>query len=273
LRKLTELPYQQTMGGLWQDAHSTLTDLRFLEAKATTAGVEKKYDANGEANLTHTGVLLLQEDLELALDRWPQGAAGALRPLRDALGLSSHVLLRDPAELRSQLAGRLAPDLPDVESILKQVGAKVGKPWLRPLTPTLAGPGGGLIRTLTDWAGYVECIAITPDGRRAVTGGLDGQLDVWDLLTESRLHDLKRFPNAITAVAITPDGRHAIVGAGGGAREIWELVSGTEPYALDAHPDTIEALGISRDGRIAASTSSACFSPKIDRRRSFGSGT
>src|SRR5262245_2463663 len=36
LRKLAELPYQQTRGELWDDLFATLTDFRFLERKAAT---------------------------------------------------------------------------------------------------------------------------------------------------------------------------------------------------------------------------------------------
>ena len=39
LRKLSELPYQQINGELWEETYQTLTDFEFLEAKCTYSGV------------------------------------------------------------------------------------------------------------------------------------------------------------------------------------------------------------------------------------------
>ncbi len=38
LRKLSELPFQQTYGALWEGLYKTLTDFDFLEAKCTYSG-------------------------------------------------------------------------------------------------------------------------------------------------------------------------------------------------------------------------------------------
>lgn len=76
LRKLAELPYQQTMGELWDDLFATLTNFQFLERKAATGVVERtgfdRYTgAPGVVTRTYTGVFQLQDDFELALQRWP----------------------------------------------------------------------------------------------------------------------------------------------------------------------------------------------------------
>lgn len=57
LRRLAELPYQQTHGELWEELVATLSDFRFLEDKASAPG----------------GVYLLLEDLRYALRRLPGG--------------------------------------------------------------------------------------------------------------------------------------------------------------------------------------------------------
>lgn len=76
LRRLSELPYQQTRGELWDDVYGTLTDFRFLEVKAANSGVVEAVDAEGNVTRTYTGAYLLQDDYALALERMPGGRGG-----------------------------------------------------------------------------------------------------------------------------------------------------------------------------------------------------
>jgi NACHT domain- and WD repeat-containing protein len=72
LRALDELPYQQTMGELWDAVYATLTDFSFLEAKVNSLGVAEHRGADGAITKTHTAVYLLQDDYALALARMPR---------------------------------------------------------------------------------------------------------------------------------------------------------------------------------------------------------
>lgn len=71
LRRLAELPYQQTMGELWDEVFATLTNFDFLEQKATQLGVVERTDVQGQLTKAYTGVYLLQDDYDLALRRMP----------------------------------------------------------------------------------------------------------------------------------------------------------------------------------------------------------
>jgi hypothetical protein len=73
LRVLSELPYQQTNGELWDPLFETLTDFEFLERKATDVGVIVTTDAEGNETRTYTGVYALEEDFALALREMPGG--------------------------------------------------------------------------------------------------------------------------------------------------------------------------------------------------------
>ena len=66
LRKLSELPYQQSLGGLWDPLYKTLTDFDFLEAKCTYSGTISAGRGDG-APKVHSGVYELIEDLRRAL--------------------------------------------------------------------------------------------------------------------------------------------------------------------------------------------------------------
>ncbi len=68
IRKLSELPYQQTSGEMWEELHSILTDFEFVEAKCTYVAVTVS-GKRGESRPGYGGVYELQQDYRLALQR------------------------------------------------------------------------------------------------------------------------------------------------------------------------------------------------------------
>lgn len=70
LRKLAELPFQQTMGEKWEELYATLTDFEFLEAKCAHVAVVTT-GRGEEARKIYSGVYELQEDYRLALEKFP----------------------------------------------------------------------------------------------------------------------------------------------------------------------------------------------------------
>lgn len=70
VRKLSELPYQQTYGEKWDELHATLTDFDFLEAKCTHVAVITSGKGDS-AKTIYGGVYELQEDYRRALEKFP----------------------------------------------------------------------------------------------------------------------------------------------------------------------------------------------------------
>lgn len=69
-RALSELPYHQTAGQMWDEVYETLIDLRFLEAKCTHVAVT--IESRGEdSRKIYGGVYELQEDYRRALEVFP----------------------------------------------------------------------------------------------------------------------------------------------------------------------------------------------------------
>jgi hypothetical protein len=77
LRTMSELPYQQTKGELWNDLFNTLTDFNFLEKKAMHAGVIESTDAQGSTVNTYTGIYQIRDDYALALKGMPGSTSTA----------------------------------------------------------------------------------------------------------------------------------------------------------------------------------------------------
>src|SRR5208283_697765 len=93
----------------------------------------------------------------------------SLQLIQGALRLSAHVLVRDALQLPGQLCGRLASETDaQIKGLLDQTRV-CNNPWLRPLGPTLHPPGTSLIRTLKGHSFSVHGVAVSGDGRLAVS--------------------------------------------------------------------------------------------------------
>jgi WD40 repeat protein len=74
----------------------------------------------------------------------------------------------------------------------------------------------------------VSCVAFSPDGRFALSGGAgaDQTLLLWEVSTGKTIHSLDGHRQNIRALAISPDGRHA-VSASQSETILWDLATGT----------------------------------------------
>jgi WD40 repeat protein len=84
---------------------------------------------------------------------------------------------------------------------------------------------GKLLHTLTGHHGTVWAVAISADGRRALTGGDDQMVQVWDLDSGELLRTMPGHHGRVRAVAISADGQRAIIGDEQAVR-VWDLTQG-----------------------------------------------
>jgi Cdc6-like AAA superfamily ATPase len=117
--------------------------------------------------------------------------------VQGAIRLSSHVIGPEKNQLASQLVGRLVGETtPQIQQLVASICAWRGAPWLRPLHGNLHPPGTALLRTLQGYAGGVGAVALSADGRRAVSGSSDHTLKVWDVESGRELRALARIFHA-----------------------------------------------------------------------------
>ena len=96
----------------------------------------------------------------------------------------------------------------------------------------------------------VNCVAITPDGRRVISAS-GYEIKVWDL----RMMEACTFiahEGWVLTIAVTSDGRQAVSASWDGTLKVWDMQTGKEVYTLTAHEGTICTVVFTPNGRQAA---------------------
>ena len=107
-----------------------------------------------------------------------------LKLLQSTLRLSAHVLVAQPTQLKERLWGHLRDrGQPDVERLLNQAATQNLSIWLQPQQAKLTPPGGPLLRTFEGHSGWVMSVALSGDGRQALSGSSDKTMKLWDVST------------------------------------------------------------------------------------------
>lgn len=99
----------------------------------------------------------------------------------------------------------------------------------------------------------ITSIALTPDGRYAVSGSADKTLRVWDLETGTCTRTFEGHTGEIWSVAITPDGRYAVSGSSDKTLRVWGLETGRCSRTLEGHTGVVWSVAITPDGRFVVS--------------------
>jgi len=199
------------------------------------------------------GLRLHDLQLDYVRAQYPDRAALAL--IHGAVRLSANVLAGDPGQFASQIVGRLLPHAgaSAIAEFAVILSAGTPTPWLRPVQPALDSPGTSLLRALEGHSGGVMGVALTPDGRRAVSASYDNTLKVWDLESGRELRTL--LGHAGEGVAVSPDGRRAVSASYDKTLKVWDLESGRELRTLHGHSDGVNGVAVSPDGRRLVSAS------------------
>ena len=96
-------------------------------------------------------------------------------------------------------------------------------------------------------------VAVAADGARAVSGGADGTVRVWDLSTGHEQASLAGHTGSVYAVAVAADGARAVSGGADGTVRVWDLSTGHEQASLAGHTGSVYAVAVAADGARAVS--------------------
>jgi WD40 repeat protein len=207
------------------------------------------------------GIAAVLEDLWIG--HTLAGASGLARiaALYRPLARESYALHRwDPASdhgfFLQQLRNRCL-DLA-ITDVMERAEARLEEkrwPWLRERIPTSREPAE-LVHTLEGHTQGVASVAVTVDGRVAVSASGDTTLKVWDLGSGQALRTLEGHTGRVTGVALTADGRIAVSSSNDRTLKVWDLGSGQALRTLEGHTDCVTGVALTADSRFAVSVSS-----------------
>jgi len=222
------LIHHMRSAGMVREARQTLLSPAWLQAK-----------------LANTSINNLIDDYEELI------SDSKCRIVQEALRLSAHVLAKDARQLPGQLAGRLMHlKAKWVNRFISEIAGNIsGKPWLRPLVPSLPSPGGAHVQTIN---GAGIRVVLSHDGRTIIA--TDGHTTrLWDLCTGKQIlanHNLAQ------VLAISPNGRYIATGSGS-LVQVWLTDGKTLVFKLPGQQSMILDLAFTHDSRYLVSCSSS----------------
>jgi WD40 repeat protein len=110
----------------------------------------------------------------------------------------------------------------------------------------LAGDLGSLV----GHSARITSVAMTPDGKTAISGGLDNIIRIWDVGSTSQEMTLTAPSNGVTSLAISADGRLIAGGARDGTVTVWDVPTGRDVRTFSAHKRPVWSVALSQNGAV-----------------------
>ena len=98
-------------------------------------------------------------------------------------------------------------------------------------------------------------MALSADGRLAVSASDDKILKIWNPRHTRELRALKGHSARVNGVAMSADGQLAVSASFDRTLKVWDVASGRELHTLTGHSGPIWRVAVSADGRLAVSAS------------------
>jgi WD40 repeat protein/serine/threonine protein kinase len=114
-----------------------------------------------------------------------------------------------------------------------------------------------LLQRLDGHAAGITSVALTRDGRHALSGSYDTTLKLWDLRSATCLRTFRGHTDGVSSVALGARDRLALSGAKEFDRtlKLWDVADGSCLRTLHGHTERVSSVHLSSDGRRALSGS------------------
>ncbi len=109
------------------------------------------------------------------------------------------------------------------------------------------------LRVFRGHASDVVAVAVSADGRYALSGSWDMSLRFWSLTTGKCLETLKGHTHYVTSVALSADGRLALSGSRDGTIRFWSIARKKCVRVMHGHDGYVTSVAMTPDRRFAIS--------------------
>ena len=168
--------------------------------------------------------------------------------IRDPKTGRAYVLDRADLTLAEADGGGLQVTLDGTQPVvLKRDGTRIAAVRLERPSPGGSGKPTGEVRRFEGHVGTVWAADVSPDGTRAVSGGHDGAVRVWDVASGRELVRLGVPTGRVRTVAFSRGGQRVLV-CGLKEVSIWDLKSNTAAHRF-LHPGPVHSAAFTPDGR------------------------
>jgi WD40 repeat protein len=206
------------------------------------------------------GVDAVLEDLRAGVRLSRDGEAGWIERLVRPLDREAHCLrkwkpLETPEFLLQQVRNRcFEMGEEDGRGLAEAALAERGLGHLRERVRS-GRESEALVRTLEGHTERLTGVAVTADGRWAVSASHDRTLKVWDLGSGQLVRTLEGHTSLVSGVAVTADGRWAVSASWDKTVKVWDLGSGQLVRTLEGHTERVAGVAVTADSRWAVSAS------------------
>ena len=112
--------------------------------------------------------------------------------------------------------------------------------------PKNSGTSGG-----REAPGEIFTVAVTPDGKHAITGATGGAVCVWEIATGKLVRQFDKHTATVFDAAVSPEGDVVLTGGRDSIGRLWNFATGEELLQLSGHRSWVRAVAISPDGKRA----------------------
>lgn len=112
------------------------------------------------------------------------------------------------------------------------------------------------IRELTGHSGWIQALAISPDGTLLASGSADGKIKLWDWQTGEEKASFTKARDEILALVFNQKGNILVSGDTAGMIRFWDIKTGQQSSQIASHSDKINAIVFSPSDQLLLSAGS-----------------